>query len=183
MLHSSLTDICTHSTTHTHTLHNTHTRSWVSLLLNTLPTWQPIALLVKSFPIGCIRIRFHFKEPAGSRATRHRRENITLVFRESRREWGDDRQKRWIDIDGGCESAGKGRSVVISLSNITLLLSLSCALSHLFIPPFFSLTGFFSPHFTSLFLLKHVCSLTCFYFYFLINLTSTFKVSLSILIS
>lgn len=111
---------------HTHRFYNTHTDTlWASQLLNTLPTWQPIALLVKSFPIGCTRIWFHFKEPAGSRAAHHRRENITLLFRE--REWGDDRQKRWMDIDRGSESAGKGGSVVISLSNITLL-SLPCSL-------------------------------------------------------
>ena len=128
MLYS--TDMCTHSHTHTHT----HTL-WVSRLLNTLPTWQPRALLVKSFPIGCARIRFHFKEPAGSRAARHRRENITLLFRESRREWGDDWQKRWMDIEGGSESAGKGGSVVISLSNITLLRSVMFSSSHSFSPP------------------------------------------------
>ena len=128
---------CAHTHTHTHT----HTL-WVSRLLNTLPTWQPGALLVKSFPIGCTRIRFHFKEPAGSRAARHRRENITLLFRESRREWGDDRQKRWMDIEGGSESAGKGGSVVISLSNITPLQSLSCS------PQVTRSVLLFSPHLT-----------------------------------
>lgn len=99
----------TRTRTHTLSLTQAHAPTLrVSRLRNTLPTWQPIALLVKSFPIGCTRIRFHFKEPAGSRAARHRRENITLLFRESRSARGNDRQWRWMDIDRG-ESAGKER--------------------------------------------------------------------------
>lgn len=74
----------THWHMHTFT-HSTHTLL-VSRLLNTLPTWQPMALLVKSFPIRCTCIQFHFKKPAGSKAACHRRENITLLFRESRSE-------------------------------------------------------------------------------------------------
>lgn len=47
-----------------------------------------------------------------------------------------------MDIEGGSESAGKGGSVVISLSNITLLQSLSCSSSsHSFSPPLFLLTS------------------------------------------
>lgn len=93
----------THRLLHTHTQIHSECANWEILYA----PGNPIALLVKSLAIRCTCIQFQLKEPAGSNATRRRRENITLVFRERRRDWEDDRQLRWMDIDQSNESAGR----------------------------------------------------------------------------